>query len=129
MYKPHTPRTETLGPFVMLPLDFMDRLMPALMESEWRVLLVILRQTRGWVAADGHAGRKDRDWISMGQFARKTGLHRDSIGRAVESLVRLGLIRVESEEGTLLNTPALRKRYGVRLYYRLADRSEPALDE
>jgi DNA-binding IclR family transcriptional regulator len=65
----------------------------------------------------------------MGQFARKTGLHRDSIGRAVESLVRLGLIRVESAEGDLLDTPALRKRYGARLYYRLADRNEPTPDE
>jgi hypothetical protein len=124
MHKPQTPRTDTFGPFVMLPCDFIDYLMPALLESEWRVLLVILRQTRGWVAAEGYAGRKERDWISMGQFAQKTGLHRDSIGRAVEGLVRLGLIRVESEEGKLLDTPALRKRYGARLYYRLTNRYE-----
>ena len=117
-------RTESMGvpgPFVPVPAAYIDRLMPALLESEWRVFLVILRQALGWVDPSGATGRKERDWISMGQFARKTGLHRDSISRAVQSLLTLGLIQVESATGVPLDTPALRRRHGSRLYYRLVE--------
>jgi phage replication O-like protein O len=106
------------GPFVPVPADYLDRLMPALHESEWRVLLVVLRQTLGWADPSGAGGRKERDWITAGQFAQKTGLHRDSVSRAVRSLVTMGLLRVESATGEVLDTPQLRRRHGSRLYYR-----------
>jgi phage replication O-like protein O len=109
------------APFIRVPQDYIDRLMPALHESEWRVLLVILRQTEGWSAQPGATRRKERDWITMGQFAKKTGLHRDTISRAVQSLVALNLIRVETLSGASLDTPEVRKKHGGRVYYRLAD--------
>ncbi len=124
MNKQKLDNTEPQASFLSLPHVYIDTLMPALLESEWRVLLVIFRQTQGWTDGEGGGVRKERDWISMSQFAKKTGLHRDSVSRAVQSLLTLGLIQVESASGELLDTPALRKRHGARLYYRLCSLTE-----
>lgn len=124
MDKQRAVATEPSGAFLSLPHVYIDTLMPALLESEWRVLLVIFRQTHGWVDGDDKETRKERDWISMNQFAKKTGLHRDSVSRAVQSLLALGLIRVESASGEVLDTPVLRKKHGARLYYRLCSLTE-----
>ena len=123
MSKEQVAQNQEFGAFLMIPHVYIDKFMPGLLESEFRVLLLILRQTIGWVDREGHTGRKERDWISMGQFAQKTGLHRESIGRAVQSLIDLGLIRVESATGVPLSTPLLRKQHNSRLYYRLANLS------
>ncbi len=104
--------------FLPVPLAYFA-LMPSLSESEWRVLLVILRQTLGWIDPASPTGRKERDWITQSQFREKTGKSRDSISLAVASLVNQGLISVEDRAGGPLSTPKSRQNNRDRLYFRL----------
>ncbi|MGC4044717.1 MAG: replication protein [Armatimonas sp.] len=102
--------------FVPVPTVYIDKIMPALTDAELRVLLIVMRQTLGW-AEEG--GRKRRDWITQSQFREKTGKSRDSITRAVASLVERGLLVVEGRAGNPLFTPQSRRDNRDRLYYRL----------
>ena len=68
-------------------------LMPSLKDSEWRVLCLIVRQTWGWKEGDG---RKHSDWITQKQMMRRTGRSSEALSRAVDALVRRGLIEVLS---------------------------------
>ena len=104
--------------FLPVPLAYLA-LMPSLSESEWRVLLVILRQTLGWIDPASPTGRKERDWITQSQFREKTGKSRDSISLAIASLVTRGLIAVEDRVGRPLPTPKSRQNNRDRLYFRL----------
>jgi hypothetical protein len=110
-------------PFVPVPLIYLDTVLPALTDAELRVLLIVIRQTLGWIEkSDGSqfGERKERDWITQSQFQRKTGKSRDAISRAVKGLVEKRLIQVENRAGEPLETPRKRQRARDRLYYRLA---------
>jgi phage replication O-like protein O len=107
-------------PFVPVPLVYIDVVLPALTDTELRVLLVIIRQTLGWSDATQPERRKERDWITQSQFQRKTGKSRDAISRAVKGLVEKKLIQVENRAGEPLETPQKRQRARDRLFYRLA---------
>ena len=99
-------------PFVPVPSAYLDDVMPWLTDTEWRVLIVVLRQTVGW--------KKERDWITRSQIAYKTGRSQDAVTRAVEGLVRVGLIAVEDVSGTTLASAGERRRRSRdRLHYRL----------
>ncbi len=87
-----------------------------LSEKELKVLLVVVRQTLGWMAADGK--RKQRDWISQGYFSNKTGLSRKSVSAAIELLVQKRLIKATSFQRTELFTPSARKGQ-AKIYYQL----------
>lgn len=107
-----------------------DTYLATLKPSEVLVLLVIIRQTVGWYDAKTHS-RKKRDWISYGQFAKKTGLSTRTISKAVHVLVTSGLIEVTDKCRNLLDTPSKRKGK-VGNYYRclLYDRQNiPATKE
>lgn len=52
--------------------------MPTLEDTEFRLLLLVVRQTRGWQDART-GGRKERDWITRSQRIAKTG--RNSVAR------------------------------------------------
>ena len=108
--------------FVPVPLIYIDILMPALTDTEWRVLVVVIRQTLGWVErGNGQMGeRKSRDWITQSQFQKKTGKSRDALSRAVKGLVEKGLIHVENRAGEPLETPRKRRNERDRIYYKLA---------
>jgi DNA-binding transcriptional ArsR family regulator len=122
-----------LGAVVPVPAILLDRMLPALTDNELRVLLIIIRQTLGWVSegasrlsegknnANPH-GRKYRDWISQSQMMAKTGKSRDSVSRAVGSLIEAGLIVVENQKGVAFATPKARRLARTRFYYRLDDR-------
>jgi hypothetical protein len=56
----------------LVPNIFFDQLLPTLTEAEIKLLLVIIRQTYGWI--DSRTGkRKQRNRISRKQFVVKTG--------------------------------------------------------
>ena len=74
----------------MIPNLVFDTHLPSLSEKELKVLLIILRQTVGWVK---NGKRKDRDWISHRYFITKTGLSRKSVSQAVSLLIKKKLIR------------------------------------
>jgi len=77
----------------MIPNLVFDTHLPSLSEKELKVLLIILRQTVGWVK---NGKRKDRDWISHRYFITKTGLSRKSVSQAVSLLIKKKLITAET---------------------------------
>ncbi len=85
--------------------------------AELKILLVIIRQTNGWI--DKKTGeRKKRDRITHRQFQDKTGLSRRTIIPAIQTLIEKGLITVTNFSDKPLATHELRK--GQRsLFYAL----------
>lgn len=88
--------------------------MPTLSDTELRVLLVVLRQTVGW--------RKERDWLARSQLVVRTGRSAHAVSRAVDDLVRRGLVVVEDVEGYALATTEARRAARSALYYRAGRR-------
>lgn len=111
------------------PNTLVDTHLPTLTESELKMILVIIRQTNGWI--DKRTGlRKTRDWISHGQFMKKTGLCRRVISKSLQSLVEKNLIQITCQYGNPLHCPEDRKGMN-RMYYSFSPRSmlpkEPAV--
>ena len=97
-----------------VPNVVFDKLLTTLTFGEFKVLMVIIRQTYGWV--DQRTGkRKNRDRISHGQFMQKTGLSRRMISKTLQSLVSKGLVTVTDRIGNFLHQPE--KRKGVSWMY------------
>jgi hypothetical protein len=69
---------------VPVPWFFLDALMPAVTPHEFVVLLFVWRKTVGW--------DKARDWISLSQMQKGTGLSRNTILRAVGLWCSVGLV-------------------------------------
>ena len=103
-----------------IPTWLVDEVMPRLRDTELRVLLVVVRQTLGWQEGPGPMQRKERDWLTQSQLMRRTGRASEAVARAVDALVRDGLIEVLDRAGSALGTPAERRRHLGRLYYRLS---------
>ena len=98
--------------YIPVPSVYLDEVMPWLTDTEWRVLLVVIRQTVGW--------NKERDWITRSQMAFRTGRSQDAVTRAVDGLVRAGLIVVENEKGVVMSDALERRRRSRdRLHYRI----------
>ena len=110
---------EDLAPVVPVPAVYIDRIMPALTDPEWRIICIVIRQTLGWVDNQNPGSRKQRDWISHRQFKARTGKSSDAISRAIDGLVQVGLLIVERENGSLVSHPHARRKARCRLYYRL----------
>jgi len=91
-------------------------MLPTLKDTELRVLLIVLRQTIGRRDKQGRA--KSRDWLSHAQLVKRTGRGSDAVSSAIAALVRRGLIQTETSTGTPLGSPAERRRYLGRLYFR-----------
>ena len=102
-----------------VPTALLDRVMPTLRDTELRVLLVVVRQTLGWQVGKDPRLRKERDWLTQSQLMRRTGRASGAVARAVDTLVRRGLIDVLDKTERPLVTPAERRRCLGRLYYRL----------
>ncbi len=109
-----------------VPTALIDRVMPALRDTELRVLLVVVRQTLGWQVGKDPYLRKERDWLTQSQLMRRTGRASGAVAHAVDALVRRGLIDVLDENERPLPTPSERRRSLGRLYYRLHRQEEPA---
>lgn len=84
------------------PNLLLDRVMPFLGDTEWRVLCVIVRLTFGW--------RKSEDWISHGQLKARSGRESAAISRAIDTLVKRGLILVRDRNERRLHSTAERRR-------------------
>src|SRR6266404_747997 len=80
------------------PNVLIDRIMPTLRDTEWRVLCTVVRQTLGWHSAAGK--RKTSDWLTQSQLKRRTGRESAAVSQAIESLVRKGLLCVRDETGS-----------------------------
>jgi hypothetical protein len=91
-----------------------------LKSAELKVLLVVIRQTLGWIDRNSLRGRKETDWISGSQLRQKTGCSSRAITYAIEQLVTLNLIEILDDNWHRLDTPEKRKGK-PRLYFRLTD--------
>lgn len=121
-----------------VPICLVDAVMPRLKDTEWRVLMVVLRQTAGRQAEPARtvqgqqAGKlptkskqpptKRRDWLSHSQLCRRTGRGSGAVSAAIASLTASGLIIVEDAAGMALATPEERRRCLSRLYFRPGDK-------
>lgn len=90
------------------PNILLDRVMPRLTDTQWRLLSVIVRQTFGWDQGDGT--RKKTDQLSHAQLKRKTGRSSAALSLAIAALVQAQLIVVQDGQGDQLGTPAQRRR-------------------
>lgn len=97
------------------PNVLLDKVMPRLRDTEWRLLSVIVRQTFGWSQGDGK--RKESDWLSHYQLKRRTGRSSAPISRAIDLLVRSGLIVVRDSFGHELTSAERRRRAHTRLSF------------
>ncbi|MBX7135757.1 MAG: replication protein [Fimbriimonadaceae bacterium] len=102
------------------PNFLLDRVMPRLKDTEWRVLCVIVRQTLGWQLESG--ARKSADWLSHSQLKRRTGRASAAISQAIEMLVQSGLITVRDFSGQSVVSSAERRRSHHRLCFSLHPR-------
>ena len=104
------------------PNVLIDRIMPDLSDTEWRLLCVVCRQTLGFVSPDGRGGRRTRDWLTHGQLKARTGRASEAVSRAIDGLVRKNLIEVRTYAGEPLLTPQERRRCQGMLFFSLAPR-------
>ncbi|KAA3621014.1 MAG: hypothetical protein DWQ02_28440 [Bacteroidetes bacterium] len=90
--------------FTQIPNIVFDQYLPSLKESELKILLIIIRQTYGWLnPRTGY--RKRRDRITLSQFVQKTGLSRRIVSNALQSLIQKNLISITDYQGNpLLNS-------------------------
>lgn len=94
-----------------------DTFLPTLNKAELKLLLIIIRQTNGWV--DFKTGRrKTFDWIALSQFMKKTGLAERTISLSLDSLVSKGVIEIRSSQRKVLSKPQQRQGQ-KRLFYGL----------
>lgn len=97
-----------------VPNVILDRYLKQLSEKELKVLLVVVRQTIGWV--NRHGLRKERDWISQRYFTNKTGLSGKSVSLAIDMLAQRNFIVPSTSGGKALKTRQSR-RGQKRIYY------------
>jgi len=102
------------------PNFLLDRVMPKLRDTEFRLLAVVVRQTCGWVDRKGK--RKTSDWLSHPQLKRKTGRSGTAVSRAIEVLVWSKLIVVRDMSGRALGNAIDRRRARSTLFYSLHPR-------
>lgn len=98
-----------------VPNNFFEVYLPKLSASELKILLVIIRQTYGWIDFKTRR-RKQRDRISHSQFIQKTGLSKRIISQSVTSLIHKRLITLSDYQGNSLNEATKRKGYQC-IYY------------
>ena len=109
LYEPTTP----------VPNDLIDHVMPTLTDTEFRVLIVVVRQTWGWRDADGR--RKVWEWLSHSQLKARTGRASAAISRAIDGLVHRRLIEVSTSTGVPLTTKRARRASQERMLFRLKE--------
>ena len=86
-------------------------------DTELRIVLIINRQTQGWVVNKETGERKIEDWISASQLIKKTGRSNRSVSSAITTCIKNKWIEARDKEGNILDTPE--KRSGNKILYRL----------
>jgi hypothetical protein len=98
------------------PNALLDRVMPTLKDTEFRLLCVIVRATLGW--RDPRTGQRKRvAWLSHSQLKVRTGRSSEAVSHAVDVLVTRGYVIVTSEHGAVLHTTAERRRCSGGLFF------------
>ena len=93
--------------------------MKKMSDTELRVVLVVTRQTLGWIENKETGMRKTEDWISQKQLVEKTGRSNRAISTAINNCIKNRWIEARDKTGNLLKTPE--KRSGNKVFYRLGN--------
>lgn len=100
-----------------VPNILFDQHLPNLTGAEVKILLIIIRQTIGWI--DKSTGnRKTRDRITQSQFRIKTGLAPRIISKTLKMLSDKDLIAITDQNNQPLKNSLDRKGKSI-LYYAL----------
>jgi hypothetical protein len=73
------------------PNFFLDKVMPVVLPSGWKVLCFLWRKTIGW--------DKDCDAVSLSQFVQGTGLKKDTVIKALAFWESVGLTSCDHRSG------------------------------
>lgn len=101
-----------------IPNTVLDELMPNLKDVELRVLLIVVRQTLGWIEDLETGRRKEKDWISRSQLMSKTGRKQRAISSAVDMLCKEGVILAYNHQNVILDTGIKRRLNFGKIFYR-----------
>ena len=116
--EPHI--TKLLPNTTQVPNIILDEWMPRLGDVEFKILMVVTRQTLGWVLDDESGRRKEKDWLSMSQLELKTGSKRRSISSAIKAMIEEHhLIEATDKDGNVLDSATARRKNFGQIFYRL----------
>lgn len=99
------------------PNIIFNGLMRKMNDTEFRIVMLVVRATLGWEADKETGLRKTEDWISSSQLELKTGRRRSSLSPAINKCIQENWIEARSKNGDILDTAG--KRKGKNLYFRL----------
>jgi len=99
------------------PNIIFNGLMTKMSDTEFRVVMVVVRATLGWEIDHTTGMRKKEDWISHKQLIDKTGRSGRAISTAIDSAIKKGWIEARDANGNLLDKKE--KRIGKKIFYRL----------
>lgn len=101
-----------------VPNEIFDQYLPYLNQAQLKVLLVVIRQTLGWIDPKTKQ-RKRKDWISISFFSKRTKLTHKSVSTAISELIYKELIVALDNHERELRHPKDR-RGKKRIYYAYA---------
>lgn len=101
-----------------VPNEVFDQQLPYLNQAQLKVLLVVIRQTLGWIDPKTKQ-RKRKDWISISFFSKRTRLTHKSVSMAISALIYKELIVALDYNERELRHPKDR-RGKKRIYYAYA---------
>ncbi len=99
------------------PNIIFNGLMRKMNDTEFRIVMLVVRATLGWEADKETHMRKVEDWISSSQLREKTGRESAAITKAIDHCINEGWIEARNKGGIILDTK--KKRSGNNLYFRL----------
>jgi len=99
------------------PNIIFNGLMAKMTDTEFKLVMTVVRATLGWEIDHKTGMRKKEDWISYYQLKKITGRGYTSLAKAINSCIENGWIEARDKGGNLLNTK--NKRIGKRVFYRL----------
>lgn len=106
-----------------IPNEIINGWLPKLSEGELKVVIIVARQTLGWIGDPKTGMRKEEDWMTNEQLRQKTGIkHKRTLSSAIKGLIDKKLIEIRTEDGEILNTAQKRQVAGRQhkdFYYRL----------
>lgn len=101
-----------------VPNEIFDQYLPYVNQAQLKVLLVVIRQTLGWIDPKTKQ-RKRKDWISISFFSKRTRLTSKSVSMAISELIYKELIvALDSNERELRHPKDRRGK--KRIYYAYA---------
>jgi len=88
-------------------------------DTEFRIVMLVVRATLGWESDKDTGMRKTEDWISSRQLKEKTGRQSGALSKAIDKCIKEGWIEARSKKGEILDTKG--KRKGKNIYFRLGN--------